>query len=152
MPGRGLARKRGRTRCPRKGPSLTWSSARPRAGLAQCLSSIHVVGESGESDGGDHIHAQLVRIAGLPDFIERFVGGVPTRLDHLPSEPQGGCPILIIVLEPLRLSYFVLAQTYLLRDRGVYRELVSAAVVIRGRDVDSLAGLCVEGATLKRAI
>src|SRR5215212_3920064 len=113
---------------------------------------VHVVRKGGESNGGDHLHDLLVAVADLLHLVERIVRGVPAGLYHVPGEPEGSRPLFVLGLEPLRSPDLVLAHARFLRHGGVDRQSVRAAVVVRGRDVDGLVGLLVEGAALERLL
>ena len=93
---------------------------------------------------GDHLQDLLVSVPRVPDLLEYFVLGVSASLIHFPDKFQEGGPVGIFGLEALYPATLVAVETNLLRNCGVDRQSISAAVLVRNRYRDRFLILVVE--------
>jgi len=111
---------------------------------------VEVVREGGKGHISDHLWDLLVRVACLLHLPNRPVRDVPTVLDHVTNEGERRRLLRVVGLEALRLLALLLAGALLLRNCGVDRQSVLAAVEIRDGYGDQLLHLAVERPALHR--
>lgn len=97
---------------------------------------VHVVRVGSEGHVSNHLQDLLVGVPGAPDLLEYLVRRMPAGLIDFPGEPQDGGPVGIFGLESLYPVTLVAVEANLLRNCGVDRQSIGAAVLVGDRHRD----------------